>query len=78
MVDDDVLREVREAREAYARSFNFDLAAMFEDLRRQEEEGDWPVVDLSMSRPEHPELRPNVAEPVSGPIETEPSGSHRV
>ena len=44
MVDDDVLREVREAREAYTRLHNFDVRAMVADLRARDAAGDWSVV----------------------------------
>lgn len=44
MFEDDVLREVRAAREAYAQSHNFDVRAMVADLRTRDLAGDWPVV----------------------------------
>lgn len=44
MVEDDVLREVRAAREAYARLHNFDVRAMVKDLQTRDLIGDWPVV----------------------------------
>ena len=44
MVEDDVLREVRAAREAYARLHNYDVQAMVADLRARDLAGDWPVV----------------------------------
>jgi len=44
MIEDDVLREVRAAREAFARLHNFDIRAMAADLRARELAGDWPVV----------------------------------
>ncbi len=52
MVEDDVLREVRAAREAYARLHNYDVRAMVADLRARDLAGDWPVV-------RHPPRRPN-------------------
>ena len=54
MVEDDVLREVRAAREAYARLYNYDVRAMVADLRARDLAGDWPVV-------RHPPRRPNPA-----------------
>jgi hypothetical protein len=51
MVEDDVLREVRAAREAYARLHNYDVRAMVADLRARDLAGDWPVV-------RHPPRRP--------------------
>ncbi len=51
MVEDDVLREVRAAREAYARSHGYDVRAMVADLRAQDAAGDWPVVRRPPRRP---------------------------
>jgi hypothetical protein len=36
MVRDEIVEEVRAAREAYARRFNFDLRAMGRDLRERQ------------------------------------------
>lgn len=44
MTDDAVIRDVRTAREAYARLHNFDPRAMVEDLRARDAAGDWQVV----------------------------------
>ena len=38
MQDDPIVNEVRKVREAYAARFNYDLEAIFEDLKRQERE----------------------------------------
>jgi hypothetical protein len=38
MQDDPIVAEVRKAREAYAAKFNYDLEAIFQDLKRQERE----------------------------------------
>ena len=51
MIEDDVLREVRAAREAYARLHNYDVQAMVADLRARDLAGDWPVVRHSPRRP---------------------------
>lgn len=51
MVEDDVLREVRAAREAYAQLHNFDIRAMVAELRARDTAGDWPVV---RHPPRHP------------------------
>jgi hypothetical protein len=51
MTEDDVLREVRAAREAYARLHNFDVRAMVADLRARDLAGDWPVVRRVPRRP---------------------------
>ncbi len=51
MTEDDVLREVRAAREAYAQSHNFDVRAMVADLRARDAAGDWPVVRRTPGAP---------------------------
>lgn len=38
MQDDPIVKEVRRVREAYAARFNYDLEAIFQDLKRQERE----------------------------------------
>ena len=38
MMDDPIVQEVREARQAYAARFNYDLAAMVADLQHGTEE----------------------------------------
>jgi hypothetical protein len=37
-LQDEIVEEVRAAREAYAAQFDFDLTAMFEDLKKKEQE----------------------------------------
>ena len=51
MIEDDVLRMVREAREAYARSHGYNVRAMIADLRARNLVGDWPVVSRPTRRP---------------------------
>lgn len=51
MNEDDVVREVRAARDQYCRQFEYDLGAMVRDLREQERAGGRPVVRLSPRRP---------------------------
>lgn len=38
MIDDPIVQEVREARQAYAARFSYDLAAMVADLQRRTQE----------------------------------------
>ncbi len=54
MRPDDVVREVRAAREAYGRQFGFDIAAMARDLRDRERRGGRRVVHLPPRRPKSP------------------------
>jgi hypothetical protein len=63
MVEDDVLREVRAVREAYARLHQFDVRAMVADLRARDLAGDWPVV-------RHPPRRSHPAAPNPAPQQT--------
>jgi hypothetical protein len=51
MCDDSVLQEVRAARDAFARSHEYDVPAMVADLRDQDDRGDRPVVRLAPRRP---------------------------
>jgi hypothetical protein len=62
MNEDDVLRAVREAREAYCWQFGYDLEAIVRDLRERERAGGRRVVRLSPRRPVQV-----VREPAEGP-----------
>lgn len=43
--DDPIVSEVRHARESYAAKFNYDLAAIFSDLRRRQASSDRKYVN---------------------------------
>ena len=43
---DPIVDEVRQAREAHARQFNYDLDAICEDLRKREKTSGHPTVSL--------------------------------
>ena len=47
MWTDEIVEEIHQIREAYAKSFNYDLDAIFEDLRKKEAESGREVVNLS-------------------------------
>lgn len=47
MMQDPIVAEVRRARDEYARRFNYDLWAIYEDLKRREKTADRPVVNRS-------------------------------
>ena len=51
MVEDDLVREVRAAREEYCRQFDYDLRAIVRDLREHERVGGRRVVRLPPRRP---------------------------
>ena len=46
MQDDDIVSEVRHARESLARSFNYELRAMIEDARRCQALGGREIVSF--------------------------------
>lgn len=50
MIEDDVIRGVRAAREEYARLHGFNIRAMVADLQAQDSAGDWPVVSRPARR----------------------------
>jgi hypothetical protein len=47
MWTDEIVEEIHRIREEYAKSFNYDLDAIFADLRRKEAESSREVVNLS-------------------------------
>jgi len=57
MIRDPIVDEVRAAREAYAKRFNYDLKLMFEDLQRRQRESGRKLVSFA------PKPRPNPSMP---------------
>lgn len=55
MWTDELVEDVRKVREEYAAKFNYDLEAIYQDLKKQEREGRRKVVSLP---PKEPELTP--------------------
>ena len=52
---DEIVEEVRTASDAYAAQFGYDLARIFEDLKKKEEQDNAPRANLRPVRPhEHP------------------------
>ena len=47
MWEDPIVEEIRKHSEEYAAQFDFDLKAIFEDLKKKEEQGGRPVVSFS-------------------------------
>ncbi|MHB8779319.1 MAG: hypothetical protein ACYC6R_16410 [Anaerolineales bacterium] len=43
MWNDEIVEEVRKHREAYAAKFDFDLQAMYEDLKKAEKKSNYTV-----------------------------------
>ena len=60
MWQDPIVEEVRQAREAYAARFNYDLQAMFHDLKEQEERNQAKKVSFAPKRiaPMETDIRP--------------------
>ena len=51
MIEDDLIREVRAARDEYCRQFGYDLTAIGRDLRAQQSAGGREVVSFPPRRP---------------------------
>jgi hypothetical protein len=47
MWKDEIVEDIHQIREAYAKSFNYDLDAIFADLRKKQAESGREVVNLS-------------------------------
>jgi hypothetical protein len=48
---DDLLREIRQVREEYAKQFGYDLQAIHQDLKQQEQASGRKIVSLPPRRP---------------------------
>lgn len=55
---DEIVDEVREARDAYASRFNYDLERMLEDLKAKEAEHPWLMADIPHSESRQDEMSP--------------------
>ena len=49
---DEIVEEVRQAREAYAAQFDYDLQRMFEDLKKKEQEDPATRANLMPLKPQ--------------------------
>jgi len=54
---DEIVEEVRKNREAYAAKFNFDLQAMYSDLKKAERKSKHKKVSFKPKKPIHVELK---------------------
>ena len=52
MNEDSIVREVRAAREDYARLHGFDVRKIVADLQKLDRAGDWTIVRLAPRRPQ--------------------------
>ena len=51
---DEIVEQVREAREAYAAQFDYDLQRIFEDLKKKEAHNPAPRSELRPLQPDNP------------------------
>ena len=52
MWNDEIVEETRQARDEYAAKFNYDLDAIYRDLKKQEEQSPQKFVSLTSKQPE--------------------------
>ena len=56
MTKDPIVEEVRRIRQQYAARFNYDLTAIFRDLKKRQDSGEFTVVNR---KPRRPTIRPS-------------------
>jgi hypothetical protein len=49
--EDPIVAEVRKARDDYAKQFDYDLDAIYRDLKEKEQQGGRPVVSFGLKEP---------------------------
>ena len=59
MWNDEIVEEVRKQREAYAAKFDFDLQAMYEDLKKAEKKSRHKKVSFKPKKPIKIEIKAN-------------------
>lgn len=64
---DPIVEEVRRVRDAYAARFNYDLRAIYRDLKEKEKRSGRKVISYCKSSPE---VEPNLAPPPIKPGQT--------
>jgi rubrerythrin len=64
MWKDEIVEEVRAVREAYAARFDYDVARMFEDIRKKEQEHLDRLADLRPLKPR----KANAIPPTNGSV----------
>lgn len=68
MIEDDVIRGVRAAREEYARLHGFNIRAMVADLQARDAAGDWHVVSRPARRAHSADSPPQALQPTEAVI----------
>ncbi len=71
---DDIVDEVRKIREAYAERFDFDLEAIFKDIKERERTSGRTYVRFAPKRIP-PMVHEPPVDPIEIPLESEPSQS---
>jgi hypothetical protein len=56
MWKDEIVEEVRKVRDEYAAKFNYDLEAIYKDIKKQEKQTERKVVSLPPRKVELPEV----------------------
>jgi hypothetical protein len=56
MWKDEIVEEVRKVRDEYAAKFNYDLDAIYEDIKKQEKQTRRKVISLPPKEAQLPEL----------------------
>ncbi len=56
MWEDEIVNEVRQAREAYAAQFNYDLEAIYRDIKQREQSDTHDLIAPPSERPQQAEL----------------------
>lgn len=59
---DNIVEEVRQAREAYAKKFNYDVYAMWHDLKKRQQKNGLQGISLSPKRIKPVPLKPPAQE----------------
>jgi hypothetical protein len=77
MIEDDVIRGVRAAREEFGRRHNFNIRAMVADLQAQDAAGDWPVVSRPARRLATAETASPTLQATGAAVPTVPSSASR-
>lgn len=57
MWKDEIVEEVRKHREAYAAKFNFDLQAMYQDLKKAEQKSKHKKISFKPKKPVNIEVK---------------------
>lgn len=52
MWNDEIVEETRRVRDGYAAKFEYDLDAIYRDLKKQEEQNPYKIVSLPPKQPE--------------------------